>query len=172
MATLDALLARLEELLAGLDHIEEPLRSEIFELLDGIDALHRAALARLADALDAATVQALRERDPALRWLFDAYSVGIDEFAAADAALESVRPYIHSHGGEVEVLSVDAGVVRLRLSGTCSGCTASAVTLQEGVERALREGFPGFVVMEVEEDAAPPHPPPQPLLQIQPLQRR
>ena len=172
MSTLEALLARLEELLARIDELEEPLRSEVFELLDGIDALHRAALARLGDALDPAQVENLRGREPAVAWLFDAYGVGVDEEAVADAALESVRPYIHSHGGRVEVLGVERGVVQLRLAGACSGCTASAVTLREGVESALREGFPGFVAMEVEEDGAEPHPPPSPLVQIQPLRRR
>ncbi len=172
MVGLDALLGRLEELLSRIDELDEPLRSEIFELLDGIDALHRSALARLEDALDPALLESLRAREPALAWLFDAYGVAVDERAATEAALESVRPYIHSHGGTVEVLGVERGVVRLRLSGACSGCTASAITLRDGVETALREGFPGFVGLEVEEDDAPPHPPPAPLLQIQPLRAR
>ena len=46
------------------------------------------------------------------------------------AALDSVRPYLGSHGGDVELLGVDAdGVVRLRLLGSCDGCPSSSVTL-------------------------------------------
>jgi Fe-S cluster biogenesis protein NfuA len=54
------------------------------------------------------------------------------------------------------------------MSGACSGCSASAITLREGIEEALRERLPGFARIEVEEDPAPRHPPPGPtLLQIQ-----
>jgi Fe-S cluster biogenesis protein NfuA len=168
MGGLDGILARLEELLGRIDTLDEAVRRDVFELLDGLDALHRTALGRLADALDAATLQRLRA-DPAVAWLLDAYGAGVDERAAADTALEEIRPFIHSHGGEVEVLAAAQGVVRLRLSGSCSGCTASAITLSRGVEEALRDGFPGFVRMEVEQDGGAPHPPPGPtLLQIEP----
>ena len=169
----DELLERLEERLSQLETLDEPHRSAVFELLDGIDTLHRTALRELGAALDEPTLARLRTHSAALAWLLDAYSVGVDERAAAEAALESIRPYVHSHGGRVEVLDVDAGVVRLRLAGACSGCTASAITLKEGIEGALRDGFPGFVAAEVEEDEAPAHPPPGPtLLQITRLDGR
>ena len=173
MESWDELLDRLEQRLAQIDALPEPERSQVFEVLDGIDTLHRAALARLGEALGEETLATLRATDPAVAWILDAYSVGVDERAAAEAALASIRPYIHSHGGRVEVLDVRAGVVRLELAGACSGCTASAVTLKEGIEQALAEGFPGFVAIEVEEDDAAPHPPPGPtLLQITRLDGR
>ncbi|MGH3666362.1 MAG: NifU family protein [Egibacteraceae bacterium] len=163
MPSLDDVLDRLEALVAEVSELDEPVRQRVFELLDGIDALHRLALTRLGEALDEAALADARE-DPAVAWLLDAYAVGVDQQAAADAALESIRPYITSHGGAVEVLAVRDGVVRVRMSGACSGCTASAVTLQEGIEEALREGFPGFAGLDVEEDDAAPHPPPGPTL--------
>ena len=172
MARLDDVLGRLEELLAEVETLDERERDHVFELLDAVDAVHRMALARLGEALDTATLDRLRA-DPAISWLLDAYGVGVDERAAAEAALEAIRPYIHSHGGRVEILDVRDGVVGVRLAGACSGCTASAVTLQEGIERALRDGFPAFARLEVEEDtAAPPTPPAQTLLQIAPLRPR
>lgn len=157
---LDDLLTQLEEALADVEAMEEMVRGRVYELLDGVDALHRMALARLGRALGPDQVADLRAADPAIAWLFDAYSVGVDERAAAEQALESIRPYIHSHGGDVEVLDVDEGVVRVRMSGACEGCTASAITLQQGIEEALRDGFPGFARVEVEDDDAPAHPPP------------
>jgi Fe-S cluster biogenesis protein NfuA len=167
MESLDELLDRLEELLAQVQRLDEAVQRPVFELLDGIDLLHRLALGRLADGVGPETLQRLRDADPAVAWLLDAYGIGIDELAAAEAALDAIRPYIHSHGGKVEVLGVERGTVRLRLSGACSGCSASAVTLQEGIEEALREHLPGFAAMEVEEEPATPHPPPGPtLLQI------
>jgi Fe-S cluster biogenesis protein NfuA len=61
-----------------------------------------------------------------------------------------------------------SGIVSLRMGGSCSGCTSSADTLRDGIEEALRENFPGFVGVDVEQDDAPAHAPPTalPLVQI------
>jgi Fe-S cluster biogenesis protein NfuA len=168
VADLGDLLGRLEALLAELEESDSLPRADVFELLDGVDALHRLALSSLGAALGSEAVEQLRSADPVIGWLFEAYGVGVDDHAVASAAVESIRPYIQSHGGSVEVLGVERGVVRLRMSGACSGCTSAAVTLHEGIEEALREGFPGYAGMEVEEDSAASHPPPAPLLQITP----
>ncbi|MDP9023384.1 MAG: NifU family protein [Actinomycetota bacterium] len=169
MDDLDALLTHLEELLESLQEFDEPIQEQVFDLLDGIDVLHRMALTHLGDALsDQVDLNELRQAHPAISWLFDAYAVGVDERAAAEQALEEIRPYIHSHGGEVEILEVQDGVVHVRMSGACAGCTASAVTLREGVESSLREHFPGFMHLTVEDDEAEPHAPPGPtLVQLQ-----
>ena len=168
LAALGPLLDRLEELLADVEGLDESVRDRVFELLDGVDAVHRLALTRLADALGE-QLRPLRQ-DVAVNWLFEAYGVGVDDVDAADAALDQVRPYLHEHGGEVEVLGVQHGVVRVQLSGACSGCTSASETLRHGVEEALREGLPGFVAMDVApDDGAAAHPPPtQVLLQITP----
>lgn len=170
--SLDDLLGRLEELLAEMEELDEPVRTRVFDLLDGLDIVHRTALSALGEALDQQTLERVRAADPATAWVFDAYRVGVDELAEADAALESIRPYIHSHGGRVEVLDARGGVVRLRLSGACSGCTASAATLKHGIDEALREHLPTFVATEVEEDDAEPHPPPAPVILELPQYRR
>lgn len=169
LAELGPLLDRMEELLADVEQLDEDVRDRVFELLDGVDAVHRLAIRRLAGAVPD-RLDELRRADPAVDWLFQAYGVGVDDVEAASAALEQVRPYVHGHGGDVEVLAVDQGVVRVRLSGACSGCTSAAQTLRYGVEQALRENLPGFVSMQVApDDGAPAHPPPSAvLLQITP----
>ncbi len=79
------------------------------------------------------------------------YDVGM----RVEQALESVRPYLGSHGGDVELLDVtDAGVVRLRLLGSCDGCPSSSVTLKLAVEGAIEAAAPEIVEIVVE-DAAP-----------------
>jgi len=168
LAALGPLLDRLEELLSEVEGLDQGVRATVFELLDGVDALHRLAITRLAEVVG--DVEPLRRADPAVAWLLEAYGVGVSDPAAASKALDQIRPYIHGHGGDVEVLSVQHGVVRVQLSGACSGCTSAALTLRDGVEEALREGLPGFVAMEVAPDSgAPAHPPPsQVLLQIIP----
>ncbi len=69
-----------------------------------------------------------------------------------ERALEGVRPYLGSHGGDVELLEVTAaGVVRLRLLGSCDGCASSSVTLTLAVEGAIEAAAPEVVGIEVEE---------------------
>jgi len=74
-----------------------------------------------------------------------------------EQALAEVRPYLGSHGGDVELLAVSAdGVVRLRMLGSCDGCPSSAVTLKLAVEGAIESAAPEVNAIEVEEPAAAP----------------
>jgi Fe-S cluster biogenesis protein NfuA/nitrite reductase/ring-hydroxylating ferredoxin subunit len=71
-------------------------------------------------------------------------------------ALDGVRPYLGSHGGDVELLGVtDDGVVRLRMLGSCDGCPSSSVTLTLAVETAIQGAVPEVTAIEVEEPSAP-----------------
>lgn len=67
-----------------------------------------------------------------------------------EQALEQVRPYLGSHGGDVELLEVtDDGVVTLRLLGSCDGCASSALTLKLAVEGAIEAAAPEVVRIDV-----------------------
>lgn len=65
-------------------------------------------------------------------------------FERIERALDGIRPYIASHRGSVEVIDFDpdAGVLFLRLGGTCHGCAAASITLTQGIEVRLREAVP------------------------------
>lgn len=105
-------------------------------LLDLVDAVHRPALARIA-AGDLS--------HPLARTLLAMYDlVDVEPEILVEEALDEVRPYIESHGGQVELLDVDGGEVHLRLGGACDGCAGSTMTLTRGIEEALRARFPGF----------------------------
>jgi Fe-S cluster biogenesis protein NfuA/nitrite reductase/ring-hydroxylating ferredoxin subunit len=65
-------------------------------------------------------------------------------------ALDSVRPYMDSHGGNVELLSLQDGVARIRLQGSCSDCSASSVTLELAIKQALEDAAPDLEGLEVE----------------------
>ena len=65
-------------------------------------------------------------------------------------ALDSVRPYMESHGGNVELLGLEDGVARIRLQGHCVGCAASASTLELGIRQALEATAPELEGLEVE----------------------
>lgn len=58
------------------------------------------------------------------------------------AALEKIRPQLQADGGDVELVDVDSGTVKLRLTGACGGCPMAAMTLKNGIERVLREEIP------------------------------
>ena len=64
-------------------------------------------------------------------------------------ALDSVRPYLGSHDGDVHLVEVDGDVVRLRFSGSCKSCPSSAVTLELAVEDAVRAAAPEIFSIEV-----------------------
>jgi Fe-S cluster biogenesis protein NfuA len=59
-----------------------------------------------------------------------------------EAVLAEVRPSLQADGGDVELVDVDDGVVKLRLTGACSGCPMSTMTLRDGIERILKEKVP------------------------------
>lgn len=65
-------------------------------------------------------------------------------------ALEKVRPYMDSHGGSVEIVSLEEGIAKLRLSGSCKGCPSSSVTLELGIKEAIEENCPDLLGLEVE----------------------
>ncbi|MEO8294803.1 MAG: NifU family protein [Gemmatimonadota bacterium] len=61
-----------------------------------------------------------------------------------EQTLDTLRPYIASHKGNVEVVDFDEGdgTLLLRLGGTCHGCSASSITLKQGIETRLRQLVP------------------------------
>jgi len=59
-----------------------------------------------------------------------------------EAALAKIRPALQADGGDVELVAVEGGVVKLRLKGSCAGCPVAQVTLKQGIERVLKEQIP------------------------------
>ena len=91
----------------------------------------------------------------------------LDLEARVQQALEKVRPLLRSHGGNVELLGIADGVVRLRMLGSCHGCPSSAMTLKNAIEEAIYAAAPDATAIEVEGVAEPP--PPGGIVQIAPL---
>lgn len=56
--------------------------------------------------------------------------------------LEQIRPYLQADGGDVELVAVKDGVVSVRLTGVCSSCPMSAMTLKRGIEKLLKSRLP------------------------------
>ena len=71
-------------------------------------------------------------------------------------ALDKTRPYLKSHGGNVELVEIDAaGTVRLRLQGSCHGCPSSAMTLKNAIEQAIHEAAPDVTAIVVDGEMEP-----------------
>lgn len=99
--------------------------------------------------------------------LHDLHPLGVE--TRVERALEQVRPYMRSHGGDVELLGIgEDGVVRLRLEGSCHGCASSRVTLKQAVEQAISRAAPDVTAIEAEGavEAPPPIPNFVPLTQV------
>ncbi|MBE3558813.1 MAG: NifU family protein [Ktedonobacteraceae bacterium] len=69
-------------------------------------------------------------------------------------ALDEVRPYLRSHGGNVTLLRVEDGIAYLRLEGSCHGCPASTVTLKHVIEEAINQAAPDLDGIKVEDATA------------------
>lgn len=57
-------------------------------------------------------------------------------------ALDKIRPKLQADGGDVELVDVDEGIVKVRLQGSCQGCPMSQLTLKMGIEKFLKEQIP------------------------------
>ena len=61
-----------------------------------------------------------------------------------EVALEKIRPMLQRDGGDIELVEVNDGVVKVRLTGACKGCPMSQMTLKQGVEKLLLKEVPGL----------------------------
>ncbi len=59
-----------------------------------------------------------------------------------EEVLETLRPQLMQDGGNVELVDIEEGIVKLRLIGSCSSCSSSTMTLKMGIERALKKAVP------------------------------
>jgi Fe-S cluster biogenesis protein NfuA/nitrite reductase/ring-hydroxylating ferredoxin subunit len=162
----EELLERVQRLSERVERLDDPVaRDTAQELVAAILEMHGAGLATIGGVLDEAgpageMAKAKLVADPvvaSLLLIHDLYPVPLEQ--RVGEALEEVRPYMESHDGNVELLGVEDGVVRLRLAGSCDGCPASASTLELAIKEALEKAAPDLAGLEVEglvEEMPPP----------------
>lgn len=152
---------RIQTLLDGCAAGGAAARERAEQLVREVTDLYGAGLERmlaLAVAADPGLADAFVADDlvASLLLVHGLHPHGVEQRVAD--ALDSVRPYLGSHGGDVHLLEVDGDTVRLRFSGSCKGCPSSAVTLELAVEDAVRAAAPEISAIEVvpaEPDASP-----------------
>lgn len=153
---------RIETLLDDLERLADPAaRATATELVQALLDMYGEGLRRIAEHVDM--------REPArdelvghLLFLHGLHPVPVQERVVG--ALDEMRPYLDAHGGDVRLLGIEDGVVRLQLQGSCSGCPSSAVTLRHGIEEAIYRAAPD--VERIEAEDAPAEASPPALLQI------
>jgi Fe-S cluster biogenesis protein NfuA len=131
----------------------------LIEVLRAVDVIHRGALDRLGALLDARGLRQEALTGPHGALLFGLYGPQYDADDArvrAEAAVAELRPYVASHGGQLEVVAAEDGVVNIRLLGACTACSGSPAALGDLVEQALRADLLEFVRMELS-PTAPAH---------------
>lgn len=142
--------AELEARLAQVEALQDAAAREVaVEAIQGLLDLYGAGLARILElAPDLAPRLGEDELVSHLMLLHGLHPV--DARTRVEAALQSVRPYLASHGGNVELLSVADGVAYLRLEGTCHGCPSSTATLKQAIEEAIFKVAPDVERIEAE----------------------
>ena len=151
---------KLETIVAGWD---ESYQLTVQALKSSIEALHKEALQRLLRALkdDPAAGAKLREalRDQVIYGVLSYHGLLRQPLnVRVEAALNEVRPFMKTHGGNVELVAVKPpDTVEIRLVGSCHGCPSSSQTLTEGVEKAIREHCPEIIhITQVSRSAPTP----------------
>jgi Fe-S cluster biogenesis protein NfuA len=147
---------RIEELVSRIENTGDPaIRAVAQELLQAVIELHGVALERILDA-----VGDLPSGDAALSQIAGDDLVsnvlslhGINPVAMETrvaVAIEKARPYLKSHGGNVELDSIQDSTVHVRLQGTCGSCSSSSDTMKNHVENAIYEAAPEVVAVIAE----------------------
>lgn len=144
----------IERLQSSVDVWDDAQRQTVHELREAIEQLHKEAFSRLIFNLktDPLTRSALRQAVSdevvyaVLRHL-RLIKPSLNE--RVESALRGVRPFLQSHGGNVELVRLQPpDTVEIRLLGTCDGCPSANLTFVEGVEKAIKEQCPEIVTIK------------------------
>ncbi len=135
---------------------DEEARAVALELVQALMEFHGAGLDRLMEIVAGAgnAGDAIFDdfaRDglvSSLLLLYGLHPVPLE--TRVTRALDSVRPYLDSHGGNVELIAIENDVVRLRLEGSCKSCPSSSMTLKLAIEEAIMNAAPDVVRIEAE----------------------
>ncbi len=156
-ADLENQMQRVDELVQEIETWADPnLRSKAVELVQALMDFHGAGIDRMMEITankGAAGFAIFDEfaKDNLVGNMLLLYGLHpLDIETRIKNALEKVRPSLNLHEGNVELLSVNDGVVNLRLQGNCDGCPSSALTLKHTIEEAIYNAAPDVVSIEVE----------------------
>lgn len=146
-----------EGLIRKIEALSDPeARAAAVELMQALMDFHGAGLDRLMEIVSEEGETGYRIFDEFARdetvanmlLLYGLHPVPLETRVLQ--ALDEVRPYLDSHGGNVELLGIEEGVVRLRLQGSCKTCPSSSLTLKLAIEEAIYKEAPDVAAIEAE----------------------
>jgi len=157
--SVQAMADRVEGLLGGFDSVSSPrqAREQAEELVRTIVGVYGAGLERVLTIVhDAVEPQADEVFDrlcadkfvESLLCLHGLHPLALEE--RVQRALDSVRPYLKSHEGGIEIARIEDGIVHLELEGSCDGCPSSTATVKLAVERAILDQVPEISAVRAE----------------------
>jgi Fe-S cluster biogenesis protein NfuA len=155
------LVAQVDSLLHKVESLEDgDAKSLALETIQILFELYGEALARIIHQMEQSNAAKLLEdfrQDELISHLLLMHDLHPDSIETrVQQALDEVRPYMESHGGNVELLGVQAGIAYLRLVGSCHGCAASSITLKLAVEKAVHKFAPDLLAIEADGAVEPP----------------
>ncbi|MCG8460722.1 MAG: NifU family protein [Holophagales bacterium] len=158
---LERLARRVDEASEAVRELGSDAEAKALELGQAIEAFHKEGLTTLVRTLldDPRGKELLMSlvEDPGVYTLFSMHGLVRADLATRVArVLDATRPYLRSHGGDVELVDIRDGKVRVRMSGACNGCSMSAVTLRQSIEEALVERIPEIRSVEEVKDRVEP----------------
>src|ERR1041385_92191 len=158
----DQWMARIQASIARIDEMPDPAARELLQdCLRDVLALYGHGLERIVEIVQTPGEAENRpfERllgDSLVRALLLIHGLPPDGLEMrVHTALDKVRPYLQSHGGDVELVGLEAEVATLRLLGTCHGCPSSILTMKGAIARALGEDCPDLAGFELEDTQEP-----------------
>lgn len=156
--------AQIEGLLEEIESFPDPgARDKATEVIAALLDLYGDALSRIVERVAGADLMRELCDDELVSQLLMLHGLHpIPLETRVRSALDDVRPYLESHGGDVELVRIEDGLVRLRLEGSCNGCPSSAVTLKLAIEEAIYKHAPDVTAIDAHGAEQPPQ-----LLQIQ-----
>ena len=173
------LAARIEKLVQEVAEFPDPnARATAQELVQALLDMYGEGLARLLELTAETEASGLAlidtfASDDLLSSLFLLHGLHpLDIETRILQALDEVRPYLKSHGGNVEFVRVEDGVAHLRLEGSCNGCSASTITLKSAIEEAIYKAAPDLDDLQVEGVVPPPKPAGLPITFVSPRKHK
>jgi Fe-S cluster biogenesis protein NfuA len=140
-------LARLDEVLGQLEQTPGQTAEAALDAVSLLTEVYGEALARIMDVIAGGAADATLAKTLAadelighLLVLHDIHPAPVED--RVKGALASIRPYLQSHGGDVQLAGISGGVARVVLAGSCDGCSSSAQTLEFAVEQAVLAAAP------------------------------
>lgn len=147
--SVEELAKNIDDAIKSIKHLQlsEETEEKVFAIKNTIELFHEKGLYSLVKIIrsteEGKRLMLKAVKDPLVYTMLLSHGIiKQDLYTKVATVLEEVKPYLKSHGGDIELIKVENNTVYVQLHGACSGCSMSAVTLKNGVEEAIKMRLP------------------------------